>query len=176
MRPFRPIVGTLGYLWDRAGDRVLMIHRNARANDDHFGKYNGLGGKVEPDEDVVSGFRREIREEADLELDELRLRGTVTWTGFGPNGEDWLGFVFLSEAWTGEALTGNEEGDLEWVDRARIVAACSPDPTERAAADLPLWEGDRYFLPLVFDEDPRAFHGTMPYEGDHPVSWSYERL
>jgi hypothetical protein len=28
----------------------------------------------------------------------------------------------------------------------------------------------------VFDDDPRAFHGTMPYNGDTPVSWAYERL
>ena len=24
-------------------------------------------------------------------------------------------------------------------------------------------DGDRHFLPLVFDADPRAFHGVMPY-------------
>jgi 8-oxo-dGTP diphosphatase len=39
-----------------------------------------------------------------------------------------------------------------------------------------MWEGDRHFLPLVFDDDPRTFHGTMPYDGDRPKDWIYERL
>ena len=108
--PFVPITGTLGYLWDQESDNVLMIRRNARPDDDHFGKVNGLGGKLEPDEGVVAGFRREIDEETGLALDELSLRGTITWTNFGPKREDWLGFIFLATAWTGEAPASNHEG------------------------------------------------------------------
>ena len=47
---FTPIVGTLVYLWDQERDQVLLIRRDARPDDDHFGKVNGLGGKVEIDE------------------------------------------------------------------------------------------------------------------------------
>lgn len=174
--PFRPKVGTLAYLWDRERDVVLMVHRNARPGDDHLGKFNGLGGKVERDEDVVTSLRRELHEEAGVGLDDVVLRGTVTWSGFGPRGEDWLGFVFLVDAWTGEPPPSNEEGTLEWVPRERLARACADDPDVRAGAELPLWEGDRHFLPLVFDDDPRTFHGTMPYDGDRPLGWSYERL
>lgn len=174
--PYTPIIGTLAYLWDRASDRVLLIHRNARADDEHLGKYNGLGGKLEPLEDVVAGVRRELREEAGVELTQLTLRGTVSWPGFGPNGEDWLGFVFRAERWEGSPPTGNEEGTLAWVPLARLLAACSADQAVRVAASLPLWEGDRHFVPLVFDEDPRAFHGVMPYRDGRPVDWRYERL
>ena len=38
---------------------------------------------------------------------------------------------------------------------------------------LNLWEGDRYFLPLVFERTARQFHGVMPYRDGRPVSWSY---
>jgi 8-oxo-dGTP diphosphatase len=38
-----------------------------------------------------------------------------------------------------------------------------------------MWEGDRYFLPLLFDDDPRCFHGYLPYENNRPLSWSYVR-
>jgi 8-oxo-dGTP diphosphatase len=31
-------------------------------------------------------------------------------------------------------------------------------------------------VPLVFDDDPRPFHGTMPYDGDTPLSWAFVRL
>ena len=38
--------------------------------------------------------------------------------------------------------------------------------------DLNLWEGDRYFLPLVFDPTVPQFHGVMPYRDGRPVSWT----
>ncbi len=41
--------------------------------------------------------------------------------------------------------------------------------------ELPLWEGDRYFLPLVFAAG-RQFHGVMPYRDGRPVSWTYSLL
>jgi len=174
--PFTPIVGTLAYLWDTTTDRVLMVRRNARSNDDHFGKVNGVGGKLEADEGIVESLRREVKEEIEVDLTDFVLRGTVTWTNFGPKREEWLGFMFLVTGWVGEVPTSNVEGSLEWIDRSRLLAACSEDEAERASADLPMWSGDRHFVPLVFDNDSRAFHGTMPYDGDHPKSWTFERL
>jgi len=161
--PYTPIVATLGYVLSPDRRQVLLVHRNARAHDEHLGKYNGLGGKLEPLEDVVAGMKREILEEATLTCTELSLRGTISWPGFGKNGEDWLGFVFLITAFDGEAPSSNEEGDLEWQPIDGIL-------------DLPMWEGDRFFLPLVFDDDPRAFHGVMPYEHGRPTGWSFSRL
>jgi 8-oxo-dGTP diphosphatase len=174
--PYTPILGTLAYLWDRSTDRVLMVLRNARPDDEHLGKFNGLGGKLEPGEDIVEGIRREIREEAELEVTSMVLRGTINWPGFGAKGEDWFGFVFLVEQWTGEPLERNPEGELVWIDRSRLLQACSDDDAERDAAALPMWEGDRWFVPLVFDDDDRAFHGVMPYSQGRPQRWSYQRL
>jgi 8-oxo-dGTP diphosphatase len=161
--PYTPIVGTLGYVVSPDGRQTLLVHRNARHDDQQLGKYNGLGGKMEPDEDIVSCMRREIREEAQIECLELLLRGTVNWTGFGPNGEDWLGFIFRIDRFEGTPPARNEEGTLEWHPIDRLL-------------DLPMWEGDRHFLPLVFDDDPRAFHGYMPYDGGRPLGWEYVRL
>ena len=158
--PYTPIVGTLGYVFSPDGRRVLLIHRNTRPNDAHFGKFNGLGGKIEPHEDVVACMRREIREEAGIECEALRLAGTISWPGFGANGEDWLGFIFRIDRFAGEPHEKNVEGTLEWVDVDRVL-------------DLPLWEGDKYFLPLVFANDERQFHGVMPYRDGRPVSWHY---
>ena len=160
---YRPILATLGYILSPDRTRTLLVHRNARDDDEHLGKYNGLGGKMHPDEDVVGCMKREIREESGLEVRSLRLRGTINWTGFGPNGEDWLGFIFLVEAFSGTPMDKNPEGDLGW------------HPVENLM-DLPMWEGDRHFLPLVFDDDPRAFHGYMPYENGKPVGWEFVRI
>lgn len=161
--PYTPIVATLGYVLSPDRSQVLLIHRNARPDDQHLGKYNGLGGKIERDEDVVAGMRREIHEEAGIACDELQLRGTISWPGFGKQGEDWLGFLFLITAYSGTPYESNAEGALEWVPVDRIL-------------DLPLWDGDRRFLPLVFDDDPRSFHGVMPYRDGKMVSWMYSRI
>jgi 8-oxo-dGTP diphosphatase len=161
--PYTPILATLGYLLSPDGRQVLLVHRNRRPDDAHFGKYNGLGGKLDRGEDVVAGLRREVREESGLECEALVLRGTVSWPGFGKHGEDWFGFIFRVERWRGRPLPDNPEGTLEWVPVDRLL-------------DLPLWEGDRHFLPLVFGPDGRQFHGVMPYRDGRPVSWSYNLL
>ncbi|MBB1471810.1 MULTISPECIES: 8-oxo-dGTP diphosphatase [unclassified Luteimonas] len=161
--PYTPILATLGYILSPDRRQVLLVHRNARDDDQHLGKYNGLGGKLEADEDVVAGMRREIMEEAGIHCTDLQLRGTISWPGFGKQGEDWFGFVFLVTGFTGTPPASNPEGTLEWVDVDRIL-------------ELPLWDGDRRFLPLVFDADPRAFHGVMPYRDGNMVSWAVSRI
>jgi len=161
--PYTPIVATLGYVLSPDHREVLMIHRNARADDQHLGKFNGLGGKMEPGEDIAACMRREILEEAGIACDTMRLRGTLNWPGFGKHGEDWLGFIFVIDRYSGTPLASNPEGTLEWVALDRLM-------------ELPMWEGDRHFLPLVFDADPRPFHGVMPYKDGRMQSWSFSRL
>jgi 8-oxo-dGTP diphosphatase len=159
---YMPILGTLGYILSPSGDETLLVHRTARASDQHLGKYNGLGGKMKANEDVFTCMQREILEESGLVCRNMYLRGTINWTGFGPEGEDWLGFIFLITSYTGVPFASNTEGRLLW------------HPVE-GLLDVPMWEGDRFFLPLVFDQDPRPFHGYMPYKNGKPLSWSYQR-
>lgn len=159
----RPIIATLGYILSPDGQQVLLIHRNKRPDDVHYGKYNGLGGKMEPGEDVVSCMRREILEESGLVAERLVLRGTISWPGFGKHGEDWFGFIFRIESWQGEVRAGNHEGTLEWVPLSMME-------------QLPMWPSDKMFLPMVFDDDTRQFHGCMPFQNGKMLSWSYERV
>jgi 8-oxo-dGTP diphosphatase len=158
------ILATLGYLLSADRQRVLMIRRDARPDDHHYGLYNGLGGKLEADEDICAGMRREIQEEANLTCDRLELAGTVSWPGFGKNGENWFGFVFRIPEWSGTPLTSNPEGSLEWVTVADLLVG-----------RYPLWEGDRHFLPLVFAAG-QQFHAVMPYANGRPVSWAHSQL
>ncbi|AZZ38958.1 8-oxo-dGTP diphosphatase [Acidipropionibacterium jensenii] len=158
-----PVLTTLGFVLHPDGQRVLMVHRVARSYDDQLGKYNGLGGKVEPGEDVAAGMRRELREEASIEVDAMRLRGTVSWPGFGKDGSDHFGLVFVIDSWHGQIPDANAEGPLSW---QRIDQL----------SELPMWEGDRYFLPLVFDPQVNQFHGCIPYHDGRPTGWSYSLL
>ncbi|GAA0950917.1 NUDIX hydrolase [Virgisporangium aurantiacum] len=157
------VIATLGYVLSADGREVLMLHRNSRTDDYHYGKYNGLGGKVEPTEDVCAGMRREVAEEAGITAVGMDLAGTVSWPGFGRDGEAWLGFIFRIRSWTGTPLTRCAEGTLEWVAVADLLAG-----------RFPVWEGDRNFLPLVFAG--KTFHGVMPYANGRPLSWTYSQL
>ena len=112
---------------------------------------------------MVACLRREIREESGLECEELTLCGTISWPGFGKHGEDWFGFIFRVDRWSGTPRTENPEGDLVWMDSDQVLT-------------LPLWEGDRHFLPLVFAKGGRQFHGVMPYRDGRPVSWTYSTV
>lgn len=159
---YTPILATLGFILSPDGQRTLLIHRNKRGDDAHLGKYNGLGGKVERQEDVFSCLRREVYEESGLVCEEATLRGTVSWPGFGRGGEDWFGFIYRIDRVSGTLRASCDEGELQWrrVDELHL---------------LPMWEGDKYFLDMVFDHDPRIFYGCMPYLDGRPLSWSYSR-
>ncbi|MDA3969938.1 MAG: 8-oxo-dGTP diphosphatase [Desulfobulbaceae bacterium] len=160
---YTPIIGTLGFILSPDQEQVLLIHRQGRKNDHHVGKFNGLGGKMEPGESVSQCMEREIHEEAGIRCTAMSLRGTINWTDFGPQGEDWLGFIFLVHTFSGTPNRVNAEGKLEW-------------HTIKELGGLPMWPGDRHFLPLIFDKDPRIFHGVMPYKNGQPVRWDFQRF
>lgn len=162
--PYQPILATLGFVLSSDQQKTLMIYRSGRKPEDlHQGKYNGLGGKLKAGEHIVEGMKRELREEAQIEVLSLQLRGTISWPGFGKGGEDWFGFIFRITQFSGLIPSHNSEGSLHWIDLKKLP-------------ELPMWEGDSFFLPLIFDEDPRLFHGVMPYHGGKPLSWNFTRL
>jgi 8-oxo-dGTP diphosphatase len=163
MTAYTPILATLAYILSPDKKSVLMIHRNKRPDDLHFGKYNGLGGKISDDEDIISGLTREIQEESGLTPTDIKLRGTISWPGFGKNDEAWFGFIFRVDEYSGSAHEGNVEGALEWIEVEKISA-------------LNLWESDRLWLDMVFDDSPKVFHGIAPFKDGKLVSWSFQRI
>lgn len=163
MTAYTPILATLAYILSPDKKSVLMIHRNTRPDDLHYGKYNGLGGKLSDAEDIISGLVREIEEESGLTPTDIKLRGTISWPGFGKNDEAWFGFIFRIDEYEGEAHKGNIEGVLEWIDLEKI-------------ADLNLCESDRLWLDMVFDDSPKMFHGIAPFKDGKLVSWNFQRI
>lgn len=162
-RPYCPVLATLVYVMSKDKSSVLLIKRTKREDDIHFGKYNGLGGKLEPTEDIVSGAKREVLEEAGIVVEDISLRGTINWPGFGKDGQDWFGFVFRVDAYSGVPMTENPEGYLEWVELSRL-------------GQINLWESDRSWLHYVFDGRPGHFHGVAPFVDGKMVSWNCQFL
>jgi 8-oxo-dGTP diphosphatase len=140
------ILATLCYI--RHAGQTLMIHRVKRADDIHLGKWNGLGGKLEPGESPEECVIREICEESGLELRQPRLCGLLFFPGF--KGKEWCVFVFTARDFSGE-LKENGEGYLEWI----------PD---KQLDSLPLWPSDHIFLPWI--RDGMFFSAKFVYDGD----------
>lgn len=158
-------------VYPRCGDDFLMLHRNSpdRPTDEHAGKWNGLGGKFELDESPVEAAIREVREESGLHLASKNFLhlGHLVFPNFKAHkSEDWHCFVFEARISPQlrsslSSLHSGPEGDLHWVGSRQIM-------------DLPLWPGDRYFLPKVIQREP--FFGTIWYRGQSVDRWEIHSL
>lgn len=91
--------------------RVLLLKRNT--NKAMFpGQVLGIGGKLEPHEDLIASAQREFLEETDLVIDNPRLRGTYAWYD---DDDDYGGtlYIFTATKFTGK-LKDSDEGKLFW--------------------------------------------------------------
>lgn len=149
-------LATLCYV--RKNGRTLMLHRVKKKDDVHEGKWNGLGGKLEPGESPEDCVVREVREEAGLKIKSPVLKGFLTFPGFAKD-EDWYVFVFTASEFSGRLLD-SPEGNLAWI----------PD---RDLLKLNLWDGDKIFLPLL--KERGWFSGKFRYRGGRLVKHSVER-
>jgi 8-oxo-dGTP diphosphatase len=93
------------------GGEILLLRLGAQRGE-WSGRLNGLGGHVEPGEDVLTSARREIREEAGLLPGDLRLCGVVM-IDVGPPG---IGlFVFVGTLPDDATPQSGLEGHPEWI-------------------------------------------------------------
>lgn len=143
---------TLCYV--RSQGCTLMIHRIKKQNDMHAGKWNGLGGKLEPGETPEECALREIWEESGIKVKNLHWKGFLTFPQFA-NQEDWYAFVFIADA-DQEMIIDSNEGELRWIPNDKIL-------------ELDLWEGDRIFLPWL--DQPRFFSAKFNYQDKKLVDY-----
>lgn len=142
----------------RAGDQVLLIkgapHKRLWAN-----RYNGLGGHIEPGEDVLTAAHRELREETGLTSFDLRLCGTIIIdTGQNPG---ILLFVLTGTSPNGDPHPSSE-GEPAWVAVSELPA-------------LPLVEDLPALLPRVLAHRVTAspFAGRYWYDEDGKIQVTF---
>ncbi len=136
-----------------------MIHRNADPNDYHFGKYNGLGGKLDALESPLQAAVREVYEESGLSVrpEDLKPCGYVHFPNFKPaKAQDWTVFIFTGQYAGSEPPKQKcREGTLQWVPVSSVL-------------ELNLWPGDAHFLPAVLGQ--QTVSGAIWYDADGNVT------
>ena len=137
-------IATLCYV--RHQGKTLMLFRNKKKNDVHEGKWNGLGGKLEPGESPEECAIREVKEESGLHVESPELRGVLTFPEFTPD-HDWYVFVYEFNGFFG-TISDCDEGELKWIPDDKVLS-------------LELWEGDRYFLKWFYEG--RFFSAKFTY-------------
>jgi 8-oxo-dGTP diphosphatase len=146
-------LATLCYVIDKKTNSTLMLHRVKKENDYHEGKWNGLGGKFELGESPEECAIREIEEECGLKVKSVTMKGFITFPLFDGK-DDWYVFLFTSDEYEGK-LIDSPEGNLAWVENDKLT-------------DLNLWDGDRLFLPWLFQD--KFFSAKFNYENGKYVS------
>lgn len=100
------------------------------------GKWNGFGGKVQDGETIEQAARREVNEEAGIDVQDLEQVGKIDFE-FQGNSEILEVHIFRAETFTGEP-TESDEMKPQWFS----IDALPLDE---------MWEDDRYWFPLFLN-------------------------
>lgn len=128
-------------------DKILLLNREKPA---WMGRWNGVGGKIEPGETPHHSVLREVWEETGIPLNEALFKGIVTWQMDGTeNGGMYLFLAYLPEDMIYETPKVMREGILDW----KSVDWIMHPNNEGVASNIP------YFLPsLLHDEAEHEHH------------------
>lgn len=112
------------------------------------GKWNGPGGKLDPEESPMQGVIREVKEETGLLILEPELRGEIDFYFGEKKKPDWTTYIFLVTQFTGE-INPNEEGELRWFKLEEIPYG-------------QMWPDDSHWLPPLMIG--KTVEGTFWYD------------
>lgn len=99
------------------GDDVLMMKRSPTRRI-FPNRYNGVGGHVERDEDILTSARREILEETGLNVRDVQLRAVYNVNAGQASGIAVFVFTAISDS---REFVPNVEGTLHWINRDAIL-------------------------------------------------------
>ncbi|MGZ4779234.1 MAG: NUDIX hydrolase [Thermoanaerobaculia bacterium] len=132
----------------RHGDEHLMLRRDREPN---RGLYVPVGGKLEPYESPRDAAIREIREEAGIAVDDVRLIGTLVDTS--PTAFNWWSAIYVADLVRAARPEAGDcaEGTLGWFSRVELLALPMPS-TDRYIYDY-LARGQMFAFSAEYDRD-----------------------
>ncbi|MCR5303566.1 MAG: 8-oxo-dGTP diphosphatase [Lachnospiraceae bacterium] len=144
-------------------DRVLLLCRDRKENDENAGKWIGVGGHFEEGESPEDCMKREMLEETGLKALSWKYRAVVTFVS-DRYGTEYMHLFTVSDF---EDTRGNkrepdcDEGTLRWV------------PVEDMLK-LPHWPGDELFLKRIFEDNAPFFSLKLTYRGDDLEAFEFD--
>ena len=107
-------------------DKYLLIKRGKRktSQEEDFGMYLPIGGKLEPFETPEEAAKREVFEETGYTIDNLEFKGMIIENS--KVNYNWVHFVYLSEVPYFESGE-TDEGYLEWVYKDDVKNLPTPE-------------------------------------------------
>ena len=128
------------------GDEILLMYRNKKKNDFNKGKYIGVGGHIEVGETPNEAIDREVKEETNFDIISKELKALIIF--YFDNVEEYM-YLYTCKDCKGEMKDCNE-GTLSWVKTTDFDK-------------IPMWEGDKYFIKPVLDNEP-YFEMALTYD------------
>lgn len=78
------------------------------------------GGHVEKTESLVDSCIREVKEETNLDIENIKLKGIFQWYMSDCN-KRLVGLLYYTNSYYGNLITKNREGDLSWMDLEKFL-------------------------------------------------------
>lgn len=137
-------------------EKVLLLKYSGRGEHmtqeklDRRDIYNGLGGHIEANEDIITSAIKEVREEAGITLEQPKIKGVLNVSNFARNNC----MVFLVTGTTSDAIAKQTlEGQPEWVDRSNLE-------------NIPTFPDLKPILEKLFQlKDDQMLIGTSQFDG-----------
>lgn len=126
-----------------------------------FGKYTLVGGKVEADETIEEGARREAFEESNLDVRDLKKLAVLDFSWVDKKNPDMEVYLFKTNTFSGQ-LTDNDEISCTWFEINKL-------PYKKMLDDNQYWfplvlKDQKFQAQFLFDKHDKVIEHSIKIE------------
>lgn len=146
----------------KRGTKLLLLNRNKKPA---MGMWNGVGGKIEPNETPLEGVIREAFEETGMQLSDVTFAGSIILNSNNGNLGMYAFVAELPDYLAIETPLSTREGILEWKEIDWVLAE----------DNIGVISNLKCFLPKILDGNHRLQH-TFDYQNHTIVNYEVTEL